>query len=142
MNTLTIAPWILVDLSRRRIRIPKITLRSLNKPEFIRLLINPETRTLAIEACDQTEPRKHRISPQTMMSRNSFEICSSSLCDQLQIHANWKKGTPYKMFATAQAGNQLLLFKFDDAIPSVAGVLIPENTRKRESYEIQADTRS
>lgn len=131
-----------MDLTRRRIRIPKLTLRSLDKPEFIRLLINPETRTLAIETCNQSEPRKHRISAHAMMSRNSFEICSATLCEQLRVHANWDEGKRYKMFANAQAGNQLLLFKFDDAIPSVAGVLIPDVPRKNVTYAVQTNTRS
>ena len=140
MTRLALTPWILVDLSRNRIRIPKITLRSLNKPEFIRLLINPETRSLAIETCDQSEPRKHRITAHAMASRNSYEICSTSLCDQLRVHANWVEGGRYKMFASAQAGNQLLLFKFDDAIPSIAGILMPDFDGKRAIYEVQAAT--
>lgn len=124
MNQNRIMPWILADMPRRRIRIPKHTLRSLGNPEFVRLLINPETRSLAIEVCDQTEPRKHRVPAHVKNSKICYEIYSASLFDQLREHTGWDGQHAYKLFAKAQAGERLLVFQYDEAYRSVAGMLI------------------
>lgn len=113
-----------MDIPRNRIRIPKHTLRCLGRPGFVRLLINPETRTLAIEVCDQFEPRKHRVPDRVLNTKQCFEICSTRLCDQLCMSTQWEKKNTYKIFAKAQAGEQLLMFNFDEAYQSVAGMLV------------------
>ena len=133
-------PWILVDIAHCRIRIPKHTLRSLGNPGYIRLLINPDSRTLAVEVCDPNEPRKHRVPNYVMNSKQCFEIYSASLCDQLRIHTSWREHSAYKLFATAQAGEQLILFRFDEACLSVGGMLVLDSARKGTTNEHQADT--
>ena len=124
-----------MDLVRSRIRIPKHTLRALGNPGFVRLLINPETRTLAVEVCDHTEPRKHRVPDHVMKTKQCFEIRSLSLCDQLCMHTNWDNKRAYKLFATAQAGEQLLLYHFDEAYLSAGGMLVSESPGKGASDE-------
>lgn len=94
------------------------------------MLINPEARTLAVEVCDQAEPRKHRIPDHIMNSKQCFEICSSSLCDQLRMHTRWEENSAYKLFATAHAGEQLLLYHFDEAYLSVGGMLILDSSER------------
>lgn len=129
------SPWILVDLVRSRIRIPKHTLRALGNPGFVRLLINPENRTLAVEVCDHTEPRKHRIPDHVMKSKQCFEIRSLSLCDQLCMHTHWDNKRAYKLFAKAQAGDQLLLYRFDEAYQSIGGMIVMDSDGKEASNE-------
>jgi len=126
MNNLKTTPWILVDFPKNRIRLPKHTLRCLGNPNYVRLLINPDAKTLAIEICDHSEPRGHRIPERIMNSKVCYEIYSSTLCEQLTAHGNWDPNSAYKMFASAQAGEQLLLFKFADAYLSAGGILIAE----------------
>ena len=125
-------PSILLDFPRTRIRINKRVLRSLNNPDYVRLLINPDTRTFAIESCDDTEPRKHRIPSHVKNSRQCFEIRSMSFLEQLAIHAQWDTRSAYKVCASAQAGKQLLLFRFDDAFLSVQGRPVLENNEMSE----------
>ena len=101
-------PSILLDFPRNRIRINKSVLKSLNNPTYVRLLINPDTRSIAIEACDDTEPRKHRIPSYVKNSKQCFEIRSMSFFEQLAIHTQWDTHLRYKVCAMAQAGEQLL----------------------------------
>ena len=116
-----LVPSILLDFPRTRIRINKRVLKSLNNPDYIRLLINPETRTIAIEACDDTEPLRHRIPFYVKNSKQCFEIRSLSFFEQLARYTQWDFKSRYKVCASAQAGEQLLLFRFDDAFLSAAG---------------------
>ena len=123
-------PWILVDMTRNRIRVPKHTLRSLGTPDFVRLLINPEARTMVLEVCGPDDSRRHRIPSYVMNSKQCYEINSIPFCEQLQEHTKWKNGSAYKLFASAQAGEQLLIFKLDEARLSASGVLIMEAGEK------------
>ena len=130
-------PSILLDFPRNRIRINKSVLKSLNNPTYVRLLINPDTRSIAIEACDDTEPRKHRIPSYVKNSKQCFEIRSMSFFEQLAIHTQWDTHLRYKVCAMAQAGEQLLLFRFDDAFLSAQGCPVLETN---EMSEPQYDT--
>lgn len=130
-------PSILLDFPRNRIRINKSVLKSLNNPTYVRLLINPDTRSIAIEACDDTEPRKHRIPSYVKNSKQCFEIRSMSFFEQLAIHTQWDTHLRYKVCAMAQAGEQLLLFRFDDAFLSAQGRPVLETN---EMSEPQYDT--
>lgn len=116
-------------MTRHRIRVSKHTLRHLGSPKFVRLLINPETRTMGLEVCGQDDARRHRVPDYVMKSKQCYEINSVPFCEQLQQHTDWKKGNSYKLFAIAQAGDQLLMFKLDDAILSTGGVLILDANR-------------
>ena len=130
-------PSILLDFPRNRIRINKSVLKSLNNPTYARLLINPDTRSIAIEACDDTEPRKHRIPSYVKNSKQCFEIRSMSFFEQLAIHTQWDTHLRCKVCAMAQAGEQLLLFRFDDAFLSAQGRPVLETN---EMSEPQYDT--
>lgn len=121
MNNPNLMPSILLDFKRSRIRINKKALYSLNNPDFIRLLINPETRTIAIESCDDKEPLRHRIPVYVKNSKQCFEIKSLSFFEQLAEHTKWDTSHSYKVCASALAGRQLLLFRFEDAFVSVGG---------------------
>lgn len=126
-------PWILVDLTRHRIRVSKYTLRCLGSPDFVRLLINTETRTICLEVCGQDDPRKHRVPDYVMNTKQCYEINSIPFCEQLQQHTDWKSGSAYKLFASGQAGEQLMMFKMDDAILSSGGVLVLNTDRKMQA---------
>ena len=136
-------PSILLDFPHRRIRINKRVLKSLNNPDYVRLLINPSTRTIAIESCDDSEPRKHRIPTYVKNSKQCFEIKSMSFFEQLASHTEWDTQSAYKVCASAQAGDQLLLFRFDDAFLSVQGYPLLDHDEMSETpHETRADLRS
>lgn len=75
-----------------------------------------------------------------MSSKQSFEIYSASLCDQLRMHTSWGEHNAYKLFAAAQAGEQLLIYNFDEACLSVGGMLVSDSAKKGTVNEYQTDT--
>lgn len=60
-----------------------------------------------------------------------------SFFEQLAIHTQWDTHLRYKVCAMAQAGEQLLLFRFDDAFLSAQGRPVLETN---EMSEPQYDT--
>jgi len=120
-----LVPSILLDFPHQRIRINKRVIRSLENPDYVRLLINPESKTIGIESCDDKEPLRHRVPAHVKTTKKCFEICSLSFLEQLAKHTHWDTHHAYKVCASAQAGTQLLLFRFDDAFRSVAGYPVP-----------------
>lgn len=128
-----LVPSILLDFPRQRIRINKRVLKNLNDPHYVRLLINPDSRTIAIEACDDTEPLRHRIPIYVRNSKQCFEIRSLSFFEQLARHTQWDTKKRYKVCASAQAGEQLLLFRFDDAFLSAAGYPVVDHEEVKEN---------
>lgn len=53
-----------MDVARNRIRINRSTLRAIGNPPFVQLLVNPESRIVAIRAVDKDDAREqtYRIS--------------------------------------------------------------------------------
>jgi len=88
---------------------------------------------MGLEVCGQDDSRRHRVPEHVMKSKQCYEICSVPFCEQLQQHTDWKNGNGYKLFASAQAGEQLLVFKLDDAIRSAGGILVIDADRKRDA---------
>lgn len=79
---------------------------------------------MCLEVCDQNDARRHRVPDYVMTSKQCYEINSVPFCEQLQQHTDWRKGSTYKLFASAQAGEQLLVFELDGAILSATGLII------------------
>ena len=70
-------PAIMFDFKKSRIRIHKNTLRALNNPAYVLLLINPVDRLIAVQANDGTDARAHRVGIRA--SKKSYEIYSMAL---------------------------------------------------------------
>lgn len=69
-----------IDLKKNRIRVHKAMLHKLGDPKFIQLLVNPESRAVAIRCVDvplSGEPT-HKVTEQKLRSDNSYEIYSRS----------------------------------------------------------------
>ncbi len=71
-------PVILIDVKGCRIRIHKNTLYLLGKPDYILLLVNPATKTIAIAPSVRMETA-HRIRWEYFRNRQSCELYSTSL---------------------------------------------------------------
>lgn len=69
-----------IDLKKNRIRVHKAMLHKLGDPKYIQLLVNPESRAVAIRCVDvplSGEPI-HKVTEQKLRSDNSYEIYSRS----------------------------------------------------------------
>ena len=68
-------PVISIDFkTRKRIRIHKITFHLLNDPKYIQILVNPESKAIALRAGDPDDPLSLRIN-QRALADNSYEVC-------------------------------------------------------------------
>ena len=95
-----------VDVARNRIRINRSTLRAIGNPRFVQLLVNTESRVVAIRATDKDEAREQ-----------TYKIPRSI--------AN----TDYPAVITSQSFMTLLKEAFPSLIPKnsyqLSGIIIP-----------------
>ena len=56
------------------------------------------------------------------------------------MHTCWGEHNAYKLFAAAQAGEQLLIYNLDEAYLSVGGMLVSDSAKKGIVNEYQTDT--
>lgn len=116
MNQPNIAPSIVVDYRKNRIRIHKNALHELGNPKFVQLLVNPKERSLAVQNCQASDPTAHRIPASIYAGKVCCEIYSRSLMQQLLFCSNWSNDSVYRMYASAFIDKQLLVFRIDDSI--------------------------
>lgn len=73
-------PSLLLDLQNNLIRIHRNTLSLLGNPEYIQILVNPDTALIAIRGCNKDDYRSERIRWDTLRDNNkSCEFYSKSL---------------------------------------------------------------
>ena len=116
MSQSSIAPSIVVDYRKNRIRIHKNTLHELGNPTFVQLLVNPKERSLAVQNCQASDPTAHRIPSSIYEGKASCEIYSRSLMQQLLYCSDWSNDSVYRMYASAFIDKHSLVFRIDDSI--------------------------
>ena len=81
MNQDSVPATLVVDMKKFRIRIHRPTLRAIDNPKLIQLLVNPEKRAVAIRAVGQEAPadQVHRIVQRRLLNDYSYESYSRSL---------------------------------------------------------------
>ena len=92
-------PVISIDFkTRKRIRIHKITFHLLNDPKYIQILVNPESKAIALRAGDPDDPLSLRIN-QRAFADNSYEVCSLGLTESLMhLYEDWQEGRSYRIY--------------------------------------------
>lgn len=123
MSQPSIAPSIVVDYRKNRIRIHKNTLHELGNPAFVQLLVNPKERSLAVQNCQASDPTAHRIPPSIYDGKVCCEIYSRSLMQQLLFCSDWSNDSVYRMYASAFIDKHFLVFRIDDSIAIDASCL-------------------
>ena len=108
-------PGISVDFRQNRVRVHKCTLHMLGDPDYIRLLINPENRLIAIQITDGDDPCGHHVRHHTMASKNCFEIHSLQLLENLHKCTAWDVDSTYSLVAHSCIDNSMMVFKIDEA---------------------------
>ena len=78
-------PSLLLDLQNNLIRIHRNTLSLLGNPEYIQILVNPDTALIAIRGCNKDDYRSERIRWDTLRDNNkSCEFYSKSLIETIR----------------------------------------------------------
>lgn len=107
-----------IAFRNNRIRITKETLLCLGDPRFVQLLINPETRMLAIRCVDKMESgdQTHRVKYQNSHDCY-FEMYSKPLVEKFgDVFEQFDKGSTYRFYGEAYPTQQLACFHLSDAV--------------------------
>lgn len=111
-------PTILIDQKKHRIRIHKHTLHMLGDPRFIQLMVNPESLTVALRAGEGVNSISHRIVWKNFISKQSYELYSRFLIQELQsVCTNWKSDESYKIPGEFIPSEGIIRFDLRDVQP-------------------------
>lgn len=99
-----------ISLGWNRMLIHRKTIRALGHPERVRLLINPGTRHLCIQGCDEKEACSFAVPRDLTSFQDSFYIHSKSLLDQLCALTAWNPLLSYRVFGKINTHTNVLDF--------------------------------
>lgn len=120
-------PAILFDFKKNRIRIHKNTLKALDYPDYVLLLINPAAQLIAVKTSDGKDARAHRVVHRVSPTQ-SFEIYSSTLFKQLFQCSPWDDQRSYRVFGRPIEKLGLVQFDIRDSqVYSPKYKTMPEN---------------
>lgn len=113
----SLQPILSIDLKKHRIRIHKQTLHILGDPEYIQLLVNPDTRLIAIRRSIRTDYLAHRVRHNCTSDRLCFELCSRDLIRTLQkVDTSLENNKSYRIYGKYSAKECLAHFAMDDLV--------------------------
>lgn len=99
-----------VCLDWNRMLVHRKTIRALGHPRRIRLLINPGTRHLCVQGCDEKEACSFPV-PQDLASlQESFYIHSKFLLGQICALMGWNPALSYRVFGKINTYTNVLDF--------------------------------
>ena len=108
-------PDMVVDFRRKRMRVPKAALRMIKCPHYVRLLVHPEDRYVAITVGLEGDPLSHRVPDYIYCSKESFEITSHFFLTHLQEYGLFPTNiTSCSLKARACLDEQFVVFSFPD----------------------------
>lgn len=104
------APAIMVDCKNNRIRIHRQTLHLLGDPEYIQLMVNPESGTLALSPSVRVKTA-HAIRWERLTGRKCCELYSKPLICQLKsVSPGWESDGKYRMTGDYLPEEHLICF--------------------------------
>lgn len=109
-------PYLTLDFRKGRIRIYRATLKLLNNPDYIRLLVNPEQEIIAVQVSDANEARAFRSAGLRIDSQKNYDLSSRALTDQLRPCWRWEAGKSYRLTGKVIKGKDIVVFDFNTSI--------------------------
>ena len=110
-------PIVCIDLKKGRIRVHKVTLHILGDPDYILLLINPETGVLAIKETIPEDYLGLRIRKEMLTDGNCYEIYSKELFRALTaIRSDWKMNKSYRIYGQHEPRTNAAFFHMKDIV--------------------------
>ncbi|MBQ6490571.1 MAG: hypothetical protein IJI75_15250 [Solobacterium sp.] len=102
-------PVISIDYKWHRIRIHKQTLLLLGDPEYVELLVNPETKILAVRCSTGGSDRVHRVKG---INKDGAVLQSAYLFRSLQqVNPELKEGKSYRIYGRMNAKEGIAQFR-------------------------------
>ena len=109
--------YIAIDLKKGRIRIHKNTLHALGDPDYIQILINPDTQVIAIRKCNTKDKLYHHIKWKALASNQCYEIHSKMLMSMIdEMCLNYTPGHTYRIGGTSYPKEKLVAFNINDSV--------------------------
>lgn len=106
----SLPPAIMVDCKNNRIRIHRQTLHLLGDPDYIQLMVNPESGTLALSSSERIKTA-HAVRWDKLSDRKCCELYSKSLICQLKsVSPGWENNGKYRMTGNYLPGERLICF--------------------------------
>lgn len=108
-------PVVVIDFANNLIRIHKKTIASLNSPESILLIINPEKLTLGIVGCTKDVQGSHRI---RFPKRHCYELYSKSLVKAIKkTFPYWDREKSYRLTGDYINTKGIARFYLSESVP-------------------------
>ena len=102
-------PIVCIDLKKNRIRVHKVTLHLIGDPDFIQLLVNPNSGMLAIKG---TIPEDHlglKVHKELLTDGNCYEIHS-------KVRSDWRSNCSYRIYGECNESSGIALFPMKDIV--------------------------
>ncbi len=111
-----VKPSLVIDCKRNRIRVHKNTLHILGDPKYVQLLINPETKCIAIR--NSTDKRAERIRWETISGKQCCEFYSKYLLMQMKnVLYDFDNRQTYRIQGEYVQSKKLVYFCIEKAVP-------------------------
>lgn len=104
------APAITLDIGRHRIRIHRSTLRRLDNPSYVRILVNPTNKGIVVERCSENTKGSFYLRPQKL-GRQSLEVYSSDLVAEITECAGYEQYRSVKLLGHQIRGQNAVFFR-------------------------------
>lgn len=110
-------PILCIDLKKNRIRIHKLTLHMLGDPEYIQLLVNPDSHMIAIKKSVRQDYLAHHVRSCYSDIRNSYELYSRELLQTLrQTNTELSNNRSYRIYGAINKNEGLASFSMQECI--------------------------
>ena len=108
-------PILSIDLKKSLIRIHRNTLRLLGDPDYIQLLINPNSKMIAIKAGDKRDYLAHKV------RKYRFETgyCKDLLQTMMTVDCGWEYGNIFRLYGQFNSKAGVIQFSMLETSPSM-----------------------
>lgn len=111
-------PTIFIDMKKSRIRIHRRTLQMLGNPTHIQLLVNPDSRTIAVKRTSEYDHLSHRIPENELLHHKCCELYSRDFLKALRATSSgWTDKAAYLIYGTLIESCNLVQFSMKNSIP-------------------------
>lgn len=121
------AAGLTLDIKKDRIRIHRSTLSLMNNPKYFRLLVNPQTKCIVVENCDEMSDGAYRVGT-IPTHHGSIEVYSSQLVREIAKCAGFHGYTSVKLLGQQIHGQNAVFFRMESGHSN-----LPHRGRARSS---------
>lgn len=121
-------PILCIDLKKNRIRIHKLTLHMLGDPDYIQLLVNPQSSMIAVRKSIRKDYLAHRVRYCKTDSHYCYELYSRELLQALRnTNIHLADNQSYRIYGVLNSKECIASFSMDHC------VLVDDATRREDS---------